>query len=165
MNEFINLIKDRRSIRDYVDKKIEKHFLEEIIDCARLAPSSRNIQPWDFIVVTDRASLAYLSKTVPYGNFLKDAAACIVVCGHRQEHRHVEDCCLAAQNIMLSAKSLGIGTCYIAALEKDVKDARKLLKVPEKHEIVCFISLGYSKGNTKTPKKKHVKQVIHWEKF
>ncbi len=165
MNEFINLIKDRRSVRNYAGKKIEKHFLEEIVDCARLAPSARNIQPWDFIVVTDKTSLTQLSKIVPYGNFLKDATACIVVCGHKESHRHIEDCCIAAQNIMLSAKSLGIGTCYIAALEKDIRDARRLLKVPEKHEIVCFISLGYFHSNPKMPKKKHLKEVIHWEKF
>jgi nitroreductase len=165
MNDFINMLKDRRSVRAYASKPIDKTVLQELVDCARLAPTARNIQPWKFIIVTDRANLSEISRIVEYGHFIKDAAACIVVCGEKEANRHVEDCCIAAENIMLSAKSLGIGSCYVAALEKNMKDARKLLKLPEKYQIVCFISLGYITTNPQTPKKKHIKDVIHWEKF
>ena len=165
MNDFVRMIKERRSIREYSDRPIEKRILEEIVDCARLSPSSRNIQPWVFVVVTERERLRKLSEYVSWGNFIKDAGACIAVCGRKDVKRYVEDCCLAAENIMLAAKSFGIGSCYVAALGKDVERARELLNIQDEYEIVCFISLGYSAENPKPHDKKSLEEVIRWEKF
>ncbi len=165
MNEFIRILKERRSVREFSDKAIEKRILEEIIDCARLSPSARNIQPWKFIVVTDKEKLAKISEHMEYGSFIKDAAACIVVCGDKSVKRYVEDCCLASENIMLSAKSLGIGSCYVAALGKDVDHAREVLEIPEDYEIVCFIPLGYFEKNPEPHDKKKMEDVIRWERF
>jgi nitroreductase len=165
MNEFIGMIKDRRSIRKFSDKPIEKRILEEIIECARLAPSARNIQPWAFLVVTEKENLSELSKIADWGPFIKNAAACVVVCGKREVKRRVEDCCLASENIMLAAKSLGIGSCYVAALGKDIGQARELLKIPEEYEIICFIPLGYSEKNPEPHDKKRMEEVIRWERF
>jgi nitroreductase len=165
MNEFIGMIKDRRSVREFSGKAIEKRILEEIVDCARLSPSARNIQPWVFLVVADKEKLAKISEHMEYGRFIKDAASCIVVCGDKGAKRHVEDCCIASENIMLAAKSLGIGSCYVAALGKDVSIPRKLLEIPEDYEIVCFIPLGYFEGSPEPHDKKSMENVIRWEKF
>jgi len=166
MNAFISMIKERRSVREYTNKKIEREILEEIIDCARLAPSSRNMQPWNFLVVTHEETLLKISEFAALGSpFIKNAAACIAVCGTIDAKRHVEDCCLAAENIMLAAKSFGIGSCYVAAMGKDVDGARKLLEIPDDQEIVCFITLGYFEKNPPPPAKKRLKDVIRWEKY
>jgi len=165
MNDFIKLIKERRSIRRYTDRPIEKRMLEEIVDCGRLAPSAKNIQPWHFIVVTDKEKLSKIAELVPWGYFIKDSGACVVVCGEKGVKRFREDCCLAAENIMLAAKALGIGSCYVAALEKDVGGVKDLLKIPENIEIVCFISLGYFEENPEARDKKDLNEIIHWESF
>lgn len=165
MNEFIRILKDRRSVRQYTDKTIEKRILEEIIDCARLAPSARNLQQWRFIVVTEKGKLLKLSEHLENGKFIKDAGACIAVCGGKKTKRYVEDGCLASENIMLAAKSLGVGSCYVAALGKEIDKARDLLNVPEDFEIVCFISLGYFEKNSEIHGKKKLEEVIRWEKF
>ncbi len=165
INDFIKLIKNRRSVREYTNKPIEKRILEEIVDCGRLAPSARNIQPWVFLVVTEKEKLEIISEQMEYGRFIRNAAACIVICGDRKAKRYVEDCCIASENIMLSAKSLGIGSCYVAALGKDVKGVRELLRVPENFEIICFISLGYFEKNPEPHEKKQMKDVIRWESF
>ena len=81
MNETIQNIKNRRSVRQYSDKPIPNEILKELVDCARLAPTARNEQPWEFIVVTDKSTLAELSRIATYGPFIRDAAACIIVCG------------------------------------------------------------------------------------
>jgi nitroreductase len=163
MNEFIRLIKDRRSVREYLDKLIDKRILEEIVDCGRLAPSAKNVQPWKFVVVTDKAKLEEIAKQVWWGDFIKDSSACIVVCGDREAKRFSEDCCLATENMILTAKSLGIGSCYVAAIGKDVEGVRKLLNIPENLEIVCFLPLGYFERNPEPHDKKPLKDVIHWE--
>ncbi|MEE9323573.1 MAG: nitroreductase family protein [Candidatus Aenigmarchaeota archaeon] len=165
MNDFLGIVKDRRSVREFTDRPIEKRVLEEIVDCARLSPSARNIQHWVFLVVTEKGNLSELSEIVNWGPFIKNAGACVVVCGRKDVKRHVEDCCLASENIMLSAKSLGVGSCYVAALKKDVEGARKLLNVPEDYEIVCFIPLGYFEKNPEPHDKKSMEDVIRWERF
>jgi nitroreductase len=166
VSEFVRLIKERRSVREYSGKKIGKEVLEDMVDCARLAPSSRNIQPWYFVVITEEAMLSKISELPVLGSpFIKNAAACIAICGKMDVKRHIEDCCLAAENIMLAAKAHGIGSCYVAALNKDVDEAAKLIGTPGGYEIVCFISLGYPKNDTAPPKKKPLKEVIVWEKF
>jgi len=165
MNEFIKLIKDRRSVRKYLNKPIDKKVLEEIVDCGRLAPSAKNIQPWHFLVVTDREKLAEIAKQVEWGHFIKDSAACMVVCGDRGVKRFKEDCCLAAENMILAAKSLGIGSCYVAALGKDIGGVRELLEIPENLEIVCFLPLGYFEKNPELHDKKDLKDLIKWESF
>ena len=165
MNDFIRILKDRRRVRQYNEKPIDKRMLEEIVDCARLAPSARGIQHWVFLVVTDKENLSELSGIVKWGSFIKNASACIVVCGKRDVKRRVEDCCLASENIMLAAKSLGVGSCYVAALGKEIEKARGLLNVPEDYEIICFISLGYFDKNPEPHDKKTLGEVIRWEKF
>jgi nitroreductase len=166
MNDFLTLIKERRSVREYSKKKIERKILEEIIDCARLAPSSRNVQPWHFVVVTDESKLSKISELPSLGSpFIKNAAACIIVCVSLDSKRGAEDSCLASENAMLAAKSLGIGSCYVAAMGKDVAPIRSLLGIPENVAISCLISLGYYDKNPKTPEKRKLDEVIHWEKF
>jgi len=165
MNDFIRLIKDRRSVRQYLDRPIGKRILEEIVDAGRLAPSARNIQPWKFIVVTDRGKLEKIAGYVEWGDFIKDSAACIVVCGEKGVKRYAEDCCLAAGNMILAAKSLGIGSCYVAALGKDIGNVRELLEIPGDQEIVCFLPLGYFEKNPEPHDKKKLKDLISWESF
>jgi nitroreductase len=164
MNEFIKILKDRRSVRNFSDKPIEKSVLEEIVDCARLSPSAHNKQPWKFVVVTDKEKLSKLSET-PHGTFIKDAGACILVCGDKNVDRYVEDGCLAAENILLSAKSLGIGSCYVAAIGKDNGWVKELLDIPNDYEIVCFLALGHFDENPDSPRKKPLEDVVSWEKF
>jgi nitroreductase len=165
MNDFVRILKDRRSVRQYKDKPINKRTLEEILDCARLAPSARGIQHWVFVVVTEKERLSEIAETVTWGSFIKDAAACVIVCGRKDVKRRVEDCCLASENIMLAAKSLGIGSCYVAALGKEIGNVRGLLEVPEDYEIVCFIPMGYFDKNPEPHDKKKLEEVISWEKF
>jgi nitroreductase len=113
MNDTISSIKKRRSHRAYLAKPIEKEILEEIIDCARLAPSAVNIQPWEFLVVTDKTMLRKISDIATYGKFIKNAAACIIVLCKESDY-YLEDGCAATENILVAAESLGIGSCWVA---------------------------------------------------
>ncbi len=165
MNETIKTIKERRSIRRYQDKEVPKDILEELIDCARLAPSARNDQPWKFVVITNKETLKKLGNVVTTGSFIGDAAACIIVCGKENGHL-VEDGCAATQNILLAAHSLGIGTCWVAGVNRAYNDnAKKILGIPNDIDIVSFIPLGYPDEEPGKPSKKDLNNVIHWEKY
>lgn len=158
-------IKTRRSIRSYQDKKIDKKIIEEIIDCARFAPTGHNLQPWEFIIVTNKDNLKLLSEVCTYGKFIKNAACCIVVCGDKHNHHLIEDCSAATQNILLAANVYGIGSCWVAGWKRTYnKDIKNILKIPDDIDIVSVIPLGYPSEKPKIGKK-DLKEIIHWDKF
>ena len=81
MNNIIENLKNRRTIRTYADRAVERAVMEEIVDCGRLAPTAMNDQPWEFVVVTDKNELARIPKMLGHAEFLANAAFCVrLVC-------------------------------------------------------------------------------------
>jgi len=163
----LEFLKQRRSVRAFSDKIISKQDLEKIIDAGRFAPTARNVQPWEFILVTDKANLFKLSELAENGRFLKQAQACIVVfCADTKYY--LEDGCAATCNILLAATALGIGSCWIAGDKKPYSgQVAGLLKVPDTFKLVSLIALGYplEKNEFKPADKKPAADLIHWERF
>jgi nitroreductase len=165
MNETIKSIKKRRSHRSYLDKPISKEILEELIECARLAPSAVNIQPWEFVVVTDKSTLKKISEIAAYGKFIKNSAACVIVLGKGSDYC-VEDGCAATENILVAAESLGIGSCWVEGNKHEYcKEILKLIGAPKGYVTISILPLGYYEKDIKPPNKRALKDVIHWEKF
>jgi nitroreductase len=160
-------LKSRRSIREYQDKPIAKNVLEKIVDAARFAPTARNEQPWEFIVVRRRAALERIAAITDHGKFIALAAACILVfC--RDTKYYLEDGAAATQNLMLAAIALGVGSCWVAGDKKPYCQAlSELLAVAGPFKLVSLVSLGYPKCAKafSVTKKKNLEDVIHWEKF
>lgn len=164
--ETIETLKTRRSVRQYYGKKIEKNILEEIIDCARLAPSANNRQPWEFIVVTEKDMLTKIANAATYGSFIKNAGACIVVCGKKDNKHLLEDGSIASQNILLAAWDFGIASCWVAGWKRTYNpEIIKLLGIPEDLEIVSILSLGYPGEKPEPHHKRKLQEVLHWERF
>ncbi|MGB9677183.1 MAG: nitroreductase family protein, partial [Candidatus Ratteibacteria bacterium] len=77
--ETLKVLKERRSIRKYQKKEVSKDIIENIIDCARFAPTAINIQPWEFIVITDQKMREKIADITDYGKFIKETPCCIAV--------------------------------------------------------------------------------------
>jgi nitroreductase len=166
MNETIKSIKGRRSIRKYKEKEIPKDILEELVDCARLAPSARNDQPLDFVVITNKGILKKLQDIIPNGPFLGDAAACIAICGDSSNHHTIEDGCAATENILIAVHSLGLGACWVAGYNRKYNDeAKEILGIPEDKIMVAFIPMGYPNEEPAEKSKRDLNEVLHWEKY
>lgn len=162
-----NTIKTRRSIRMYADKPIKKADLEHLIDAGRYATTARNVQPWEFIVVTERATLKKLGTIAEHGKFIGIAQACIVVFCVDTKY-YLEDGSAATENILLAATALGIGSCWVAGDKKEyATTVEKLLGVPKGYKLVSLISLGYPKDPDAlyVADKRTCNDVLHWEKF
>jgi nitroreductase len=139
MNELTEVIKKRRSVRKFEPKPISEEIIKDILDCARLAPTAINIQPWLFGAVTD-----------PFA----DSA----------QKYFLEDGCAATENILLACAAHGIGSCWVAGHKKVYVDSiRKLLKVPEPYTLIALIAAGYSKEQP-SPKKKTLDEVTFFNK-
>jgi len=165
--DVLEILKTRRSIREYADKPIAKELLEEIADAARFAPTARNVQPWEFIVITEPAVLKKLSELAENGRFLAEAAACIAVFCQETKY-YLEDGCAATCYILLAAASLGIGSCWIAGDKKPYCPAvAQLLNVPVAYKLVSLVALGYPKAKEALhiAGKRALKELLHREKF
>ncbi|MGC8611235.1 MAG: nitroreductase family protein [Athalassotoga sp.] len=164
--EVIEAIKKRRSVRKYVDKPIPKEILVDIVDCGRLAPSGNNSQPWEFLVVTDKKDLEFLSKITTYGKFIKDGGACIITFCEKNNRHHLEDGSAATENMILAAFNYGIGTCWIAGYNRTYEqEILNHFKVPENLRMISILSLGYFDFLPPTPYKRPLDEVLHWESF
>jgi len=163
----LDLLKLRRSVRVFQGRLIIKVDLEKIVDAARYAPTARNVQPWEFVVITEKDMLKTLAGLAENGRFISQAAACIAVfCGDTKYY--LEDGCAATCNILLAATALGIGSCWVAGDKKSYsKEVGVLLKAPIEAKLISLIALGYpeDKDAFREAAKRNFKELIHWDKF
>ena len=154
MNQIIENILTRRSVRDFTDQAISKSDLELLIKAGLYAPSGRNQQSWHFIGVLNQNKIQSLAKAV--GQVAKkenytmfNPTALIIVSNERDNPYGPEDNACALQNIFLAGHSMGIGSCWINQMNSgncDAPEVRSLLTelgVPENHVVYGIASLGY----------------------
>jgi len=166
---FMSLIQKRRSIRKFLDKPIEAEKIDLLLEAALRAPSSKGVNPWEFILVIDRDLLEKLSQAKQHGSaFIKNAPLGIVVCADPQKcDVWVEDASIASIFIHLAAESLGLGSCWIQIRER-MHDAKKssqeyiaeLLNIPATMRVESIIAVGYP--DEKLPP--HKKEELLFEK-
>ena len=163
--DFFEVVKKRCSVREYSTKSIAQQDLERIVDAGHLAPTARGEEPWEFVVITNKKALQDLAEITDHGKFLKDAAAAIVVVS-RDTKYYLEDSCAATENILLAARALGIGSCWIAGDKKPY--AGKILEyigAPSGYKLISIVSLGYPQEAFFPHKKRNLDEVLHKEKF
>ena len=160
----IEALKTRRSVRAYAAKPVAKEILEDLVDCGRLAPSAMNIQPWDFVVVTDAEKRADLADLCEYGGFIADAPACIAVVG-REERFAVTDAACAATCILLAARAHELCSCWVQVQGNPAeKEIGKVLGLPSDRHVICLLAIGHGEVPPPPPKKA-LTDVLHWESY
>jgi len=188
--ELVEALKKRRAVREYTDRPVDRTTVEGLINDAILAPSAMNLQPWAFAVLLDRERIDDFGKRAknwllenfehtPLGRssegprlrqILEDrdrllfyhAPALVIVLAKSADSQSAEDCCLAAENLMLAARTEGIGSCWIGLSRPwlDLAATKRELGAPENYSVVAPILLGYPKAwpesHGRTPAE------IHW---
>src|SRR5258708_5324236 len=156
----------RRTVRSFAARPISAADLAQILEAGRRSPSSQNWQPWDFILVTDRAQLTELAKVWVGAGHVAHSAATIVIIGPAADNEYGRaqfDLGQAAMAMTLAATDLGIGSCHAGVA--DMKLARDLLGFPEDRDWAFLISLGYPADRPlapiKNPKRRPFAEVVH----
>ncbi|MDR1225894.1 MAG: nitroreductase family protein [Prevotellaceae bacterium] len=165
-------IHSRKSVRKYAEKPVSKEDLLTLVQAGMASPSSKNVQPWSFIIVTEKSVMDIMAEQLPYAKMLKTAPAAIVVCGDMSKVDDPAkslwylDCAMASQNILLAAEAMGLGAVYTAAYpyEDRVKAVSISLSLPATVIPLCVIPIGYGDGSEK-PKDKWKPENIKWEKW
>jgi nitroreductase len=159
-------ITSRRNVREFTDQPIRPEDLDQILEAGRRSPSSQNWQPWDFVVVTDRAQLRELSQVFYGAHHVANSAATIAIVAPvaDNEFRRAQfDLGQATMSMTLAATDLGIGSCHAGVA--DLELARRILGLPADREWVLLLSLGYPADRPLTPvrnpKRRPFGDVVH----
>lgn len=185
--EVIDAIHQRRSVRRYLDRDVETEAVRKIIDAAIQAPSGLNQQPWAFAVFhghqrlkdySNRAKRYLIShypttfEPHPRTQLYEDpdydmfygAGTLIVIYAIPGKLDAAEDCCLAAENLMLAAHALGLGTCPIGFARPwlDLPETKRMLDVPEHYHAIFPLVVGYPDGEPE-PVPRRSPEIATWQ--
>jgi len=167
---FFSLIQNRRSIRKFTKQPVEEGKIDKLLEAALRAPSSRSINPWEFIVVSDSDLLEKLSESKPHGStFLKNAPLGIVVLADSEKSDvWVEDASIACIFIQLAAEFMGLGSCWIQIRKRMYSQSKtaeayisELLNIPKNLCVEAIIAVGYP-DEKKAP---HEKNELRYAKI
>ena len=172
--ELQEAIKGRRSIRHFKKQNIPEETITQLIEAASYAPSAGNIQPWQFIIIRKPAIKKKLAESALNQAHVEQAPIVIVVCADEKRSSMgygtrgktlycLQDTAAATQNILLTAHSLGLGTCWTGAFNED--EAREAVNAPEGVRPVAIISVGISSGNPKQRSRRLLSQITHFDSF
>jgi len=178
---FQQLVQNRRSIRKYLEKPVEREKVLTCLEAARMAPSADHVQPWRFLVIdepelkrkfTDKIFSGIYSST----KFAAKAPVIIVMLAKLDVvanrigkqiqgiHYYFIDMGIAGEHIVLQAEELGLGTCWIGWFS--TRKTRKLLNIPRKYKIVSLLSIGYCESRpTKEKKRKSLSEIAWFNKI
>jgi nitroreductase len=160
----LEVIKTRRSIRKYKPGPVSVEVLTQLVDAGRLAPTGNNEQPWEFVIVTEPAKLQRIAELADYGKFITEVPACIVVLCKPNRH-WIEDGSAATTQILLAATALGLGSCWVAGVNKAyAAEIVALCDAPAELQLVSIISIGHT-AKVPNPTKRTLDEVVHWEAY
>jgi nitroreductase len=160
----IEVLKTRRSVRTYKGEPVPREIIEDIVDCGRLAATAVNIQPWEFVAVTDPRMLRRIAMATDYGQFIADAPVCVLVLC-RETKYYLEDGSAATENILLAARAHGLGSCWVAGDKKaHAAEICRMVGAPRGYKLVSLVPIGYP-AEAPLKSKRPLADVLHWEKY
>ena len=164
-------IRKRKSVRKYLNKKVEEDKLFAVLEAGRLAPSASNRQEWRFIIVRDQVSKKKLAEAANNQSFIAEASIVIAACAETDEHVmscgqacYPIDVAIALDHITLAAVELGLGTCWIGAF--DEKKVKQILEIPSEVRVVALMPLGYPYDSSVVNKNRlSISEISKYEQY
>ena len=157
----------RRSIRQFLNRPVGEDLVKELLSAAMSAPTAGGIQPWRFVVITDREKLDKIPDFHPYEGMIKQAPLAILVCGDTTSANYgkywVQDCSAAMENLLLAARAKELASlwCGVHPVPEREQAFRELFNLPDTVSPLGLAILGYSE----TPlshKERYVEQKVHY---
>lgn len=167
----LELLRTRRSIRRYRPDAVPEEMIAQILEAGRWAPSASNRQPWQFVVVRDRVVLEKVAENAAY-YFLRwahvaEAPLLIALCGNAKSRIYRqflhEDVGLAGGQMMLQAKAMGLGTCWVGGLDR--KAIGDILKLPEDVRVIGLLTVGYPAEDPPPTPRKALEEMVHYDVY
>jgi nitroreductase len=160
----------RRSIRQYTAESVPDEVVTDLLRAAMSAPSAGNEQPWQFVVVTDRALLDRVPEIHSYSQMLKQAPLGVLVCGDESKLKYagywVQDCSAATQNLLLAAHAKGLGAVWLGIYPKQDRVAafRELFNLPQEITPLAMVAVGHP-AEEKPPADRYDPARVHHNRW
>ncbi|MGQ9759690.1 MAG: nitroreductase family protein [Candidatus Methanomethylicaceae archaeon] len=172
--DVLECIERRRSIRRFVDAPIKEEDLMKILRAGILAPSAGNIQPWEFIITTERTLKSELARVALGQYWMADAGVILTVCAKEEESAAyyglrgsalycIQDTAAAIENMLLAATALGYGACWVGAFNE--QDVRRVLKIPRSVRPVALVPIGFPAERPEATRRKRLSEILHFEVY
>jgi nitroreductase len=155
----LQAIKTRRSIRKFLDKPVSREMVRELLEAAMFAPSAGNEQPWQFIVVEDRALLDAIPRICATASMCRQSSIAILICADSSLMKYpdfwVQDCSAAVENVLLAAHALGLGAVWagVYPLKDRVLAFQKHFGLPEDITPFALVAVGFPAETPATPQR------------
>lgn len=168
--ELMEAIRTRRSIRKFDDRPITDDMVREMLDAAMMAPSAGNAQPWQFVVVNERARLDAMKELHPYISMVAQAELGVLICGDLSLEKYpgywVQDCSAAMQNMLLAIHGMGLGAVWtgIYPMEDRVNAFRTMFNLPDNVIPLGFAPIGYPAQSPES-KSRFREERIHYNSY
>jgi len=157
-------IRDRRSIRDFLDKEVTDEQIEQILEAGRWAPSGLNNQPWRFVVIKNEEIKRCVADCTRYSSTIKAANMLIAVFLDSNvmydRTKDVQSIGACIQNMLLVIHELGLGACWMGEILNQRQDVEKLLEVPDNLELMVVLAIGYPTPGNRTSSRKYLDELI-----
>ena len=168
--QIIDIIKSRRSVREFMDRPVEDDLIANILDAGRWAPSGLNNQPWRFVVVRDREIAGSLAGCTRYSSIVHSAPLLIAVFLDRDvmyDHtKDVQACGAAIQNMLLAAHGMGLGSVWLGELLNQKDKVRNILNAPGSLELMAVVAIGYpAAGGIRSSERREISGITSKERF
>lgn len=149
--EFLKIIKERRTIRCFRDEIISDKELNMILKAGQWAPSASNRQAWKFIIIKNKEIINKLAKVAIYGKFVREAPVVVAIVGlvHDNPNWYIQDTSLASMNMMLMAWVLNIGTCWIGSMDRE--KAKEIIGIDKDDFLLTILPFGYLRKKVPNP--------------
>jgi nitroreductase len=165
------LMRSRRSVRRYLPDPVPDDVLQQILEAGRWAPSANNQQPWAFVVVQDEQIREKVAQHATYylarHARVDEAPVLIVMCAQVRSRMSRTpprgDVSMAGMQMMLQAKALGVGTCWIDGLDRD--EISKILHIPDYLEIIALMTVGFPAATTSETPRKPLFEIVHYDLY
>ncbi len=168
--DVMEVIKQRRSIRNYADRAVEDEKLKLILEAGRLAPSAANRQEWRYVVVTDPDTRQKLMQAAKGQVFVSQAPVIVVACAETDNHLmtcgqlcYPIDVAISIDHMALKAVEEGLGTCWVGAFYEE--QVKKVLGIPDDIRVVELLTLGYPEDIPPPRPRKTLSEIVHYEKW
>jgi nitroreductase len=171
MNDFIDVIFKRRSIRKFTEQPVEKEKLVLLLQAAMAAPTAMNAQPWEFVVITEQEVMDGFRRSLMFAKMNAPAGICVLGSSRMQKNKAgekfwVQDCSAAAENIVLAATALGLGSVWIGVHPVTIfkRQVSAILNLPEGVTPLNLIFIGYP-AEEKPQRTQYEDARVQWGPF
>jgi nitroreductase len=164
-NPVFEAVRTVLAVREYEQKPIPEEVLRRIVEAAHLTASSVNLQPWHFVLVTDRDELAELGRLIETGRYVTSAAAAVVVAYEKTSECGVSDASRAIQSMILTAWGDGVGSNWTGWA--GMEDVRRRVGLPDIYDVIAVVPFGYPKRalGKGEKKRKPIAEVVSAGRF